>query len=508
MADDEANAGTPDFVEQPGQVYVAETALASGSVGLTGAVMQNVTHIAPAIAAFFFTATIVNFSGAHAPLAYFIGFLIVLALGQCLVQLAKKFPSAGGYYTYVSRTLGARLGFLTGWMFTFYSPIVAGPLFAYFGLILEDELKTNYSVTWFHWWMLVIVGIPLIALVGYMGIALSVRAIVIVGAMEFLIVLALGLWGLFDPGPGGFTFQSFSYGFNPGGIATASGFSLAIVFTVQGLTGWEAAVPLAEETENPRRNVPLATMLSILIIGIMLVLVIWGQVIGWGTDNIAKLPASEELPALTIAHRVWGSLWWLALLAMFTSTVGASLACQNVATRMWFGMGRSGVLPATFGRVDPKRKTPTSAVTAQFILSMALGLLLPLILDPTKVFLLSIGYTLVLAVIFVYVIANIAVIKYYWTEARSEWNWIYHLIFPVGTSLVLIYSVYKAFWPLPAHPYYWSPFIAAGWLILGIVVMLVMTARGDKTWLHRAGEVIGERPETPEELATQHRHAL
>ncbi|HEY3764469.1 MAG TPA: APC family permease [Gaiellales bacterium] len=470
--------------------------------------MQNVTHIAPAIAAFFFTATIVNFSGAHAPLAYFVGFLAVLALGMCLVQLAKKFPSAGGYYTYVSRALGARLGFLTGWMFTFYSPIVAGPLFAYFGLILENELKSNYGWTWFHWWMIVIVGIPLIALVGYLGIALSVRAIVIVGAMEFLIVLALSLWGLFDPGPGGFTFQSFNYNFNPSGIATASGFSLAVVFTVQGLTGWEAAVPLAEETENPRRNVPLATMLSITIIGIMLVLAIWGQVIGWGTKNIASLPASSELPALVIAHRVWGSLWWLALLAMFTSTIGGSLAAQNVATRMWFGMGRSGVLPSTFGRVHPVRKTPQTAVTAQFILSMALGLVLPVILDPTKVFLLSIGYTLVLAVIFVYVIANIAVIKYYWTEARAEWNWIYHLIFPVGTSAVLIYSVYKAFWPLPAHPYYWSPFIAGGWLVLGVIVLLVMNSRGDQTWMARAGEVIGERVETAEELATQHPHAL
>ena len=61
-----------------------------------------------------------------------------------------------------------------------------------------------------------------------------------------------------------------------------------------------------------------------------------------------------------IAHRVWGSLWWLALLAMFTSVIGASLACQNVATRMWYGMGRSGVLPAAFGRgpPDPEARRP------------------------------------------------------------------------------------------------------------------------------------------------------
>ena len=271
MSNPDEQQGLDNFVETEGKVWVAETDLKSGAVRLPGAIMQNVTHIAPAIAAFFFTQTIVGFSGAHAPLAYLIGFVIVLALGMCLVQLAKRFPSAGGYYTYVSRTLGPRLGFLTGWLYALYSPIVAGPALAYLGYIFQGEFQSYYHVTWFHWWYLPIIGLPLIALVGYLGIALSVRTIVIVGAMEFLIVLFLGLWGLADPGPGGFTFQAFSYGFNPGSIATSSGFALAVVFTVQGLTGWEAAVPLAEETENPRRNVPRATMASIAIIGVMLV---------------------------------------------------------------------------------------------------------------------------------------------------------------------------------------------------------------------------------------------
>jgi amino acid transporter len=503
MASGGTHTDSGDFVERPGEVYVAETELRAGAVGLTGAVMQNITHIAPAIAAFFFTQTIVGFSGGHAPLAYLIGFLIVLALGMCLVQLAKKFPSAGGYYTYVSRTVDARLGFLTGWMFVLYSPIVAGPAFAFLGLILEGEFQSNYGWTWFHWWMLVIVGLPLIALIGYLGIALSIETIVVVGAMEFLIVLALGLWGLFDAGPGGFTLSSFTYGFNPGNIATSTGFSLAIVFTVQGLTGWEAAVPLAEETENPRRNVPRATMASIAIIGVMLVIVIWGQTIGWGTQHLDKLVASPELPALVIAHRVWGSLWWLALLAMFTSVFGASLACQNVATRMWYGMGRSGVLPSSFGKVHPTRKTPTTAVTAQFVLSALLGLVLGQWLGPDKTFILFLGFVLVIAVIFVYIVANLGVVLYYWRERRDEFNWILHFIFPVGTSIILIYSLYKSFNPFPAHPYNWSPFIVGAWFVAGIGVLLYLRARGDESWLEKAGAVIHERTETTEEL--QHR---
>jgi amino acid transporter len=504
MTDTYVRERAENVVEKPGETWIAETPLKAGAIGLAGAVMQNVTHIAPAIAAFFFTATIVSFAGAHAPLAYLLGFLVVLALGMCLVQLAKKFPSAGGYFTYVSRTVGPRAGFLTGWMFVLYSPIVTGPIVSFLGFILEGELQTNYGWSWFHWWMFVIVVLPLLAALAYLGIQLSVRTIVVVGAAEFLIVLALGVTGLINPGAGGFTLSAFDYGYNPGGIATLSGFFLAIVFTVQGLTGWEAAAPLAEETENPRRNVPRAIMASIAIIGVMLIIVIWGQIIGWGVNNLTKLPPSSELPALVISHRVWGDLWWLALLAMITSVFGASLACQNVATRMWYRMGRAGVLPASFANVHPTRKTPTTAITAQTVLNVVLGLGAAAIWGPDKIFVFSVGFVLVLGVIFVYVMANIGVVLYYWREARKEFNPIYHFVFPVGTSLILLYSVYASFNPLPAPPYNVTPLVAGGWLVLGIIVLIAMRARGNETWLQKAGEIVEERRETPDEAAQVH----
>ncbi|HWU54313.1 MAG TPA: APC family permease [Rhizomicrobium sp.] len=482
-----------DFVETPGRDYVARTKLKPGTVGLTGAIMQNIALIAPAVAAFFFTQTLVASAGAQAPLAYLLGFTVVLALGVCLVQLAKKFPSAGGYFTYVSCTLGPRLGFLTGWMFMLYSPIVAGPTLAVLGQVLEGELRGNYGWAWFHWWMVVVAGLPLVAQAGYVGMSVSIRAIVIVGAAEFLIVLALGVSGLLSPGPGGFSFLPFSYGFNPGGIATFSGVALAVVLTVQGLTGWEAAVSLAEETTNPRRNVPRAIMASITIIGVMLVTVMWGQVIGWGTDDLRKLVSSPELPALVIAHRVWGPLWWLALVAMITSAWGVSLAGQNVATRMWYRMGCCGVLPAAFGRVHPMRRTPTLAVTAQLALSTVFGLALPALMGPMEFFVFAIGFVLVLAVILIYVAANIGVIKYYRISAREEFNWLLHFVFPLGTSAVLIYSLYASFVPLPASPNNWSPAVAGLWLVLGIVVLVWMRLSGNETWLSKAAEIIEER---------------
>src|SRR5215475_16096095 len=89
---------------------VIKTGLRQNSLGLLGVTMQAITHIAPAIAALFFTQFIVSLAGITAPLAYVVGIIVVLMLGNTLVQFSKHLPSAGGYYTYVSRALSPRAG--------------------------------------------------------------------------------------------------------------------------------------------------------------------------------------------------------------------------------------------------------------------------------------------------------------------------------------------------------------------------------------------------------------
>src|SRR5215469_13453279 len=175
-----------------GEPVFEGTDLRRNAIGLTGALMQNITHIAPAIAALFFTQAVVGFTGEAAPLAYLLGVIVVLMLGSTLVQLSKHMPSAGGYYTYVSRALHPRVGFLTSWMYVLYSPLAGGPIYGYFGFIVANELKSNYqiNVPWL-WWVCVLVGAPFIAFLQHRGIRISVRAMLILGSLEMLVVLVL-----------------------------------------------------------------------------------------------------------------------------------------------------------------------------------------------------------------------------------------------------------------------------------------------------------------------------
>ena len=466
----------------------AGTHLKAGAIGFGGATMQAVATIAPAIAGLFFTQYVVSLTGVTAPLAYVLGVCIVLMLGSTLVQLSKHMSSAGGYYTFVSKAINPRVGFLTAWMYVFYNPLCAGPIYAYFGYLLSQELKTQYSINApYLWWLCVIVGAPFVAFLAWRGLALSVRVLVGLGLLEMGIVFALALSGFISPGPGGDNLSSWV----PSHSLSGEGFALAVVFSLQGLTGWEAAAPLAEETSNPRRNIPRATLTAIIALGIFLVIVYWGQIIGWGTSVLTgsspkALVNASDLPGLLIAHRLWGAGWVFVLAAMFSSTLAVCQACNNVSTRIWFKMGETGTLPAWFGSVHPKHRTPQNAILANLVLSIGVGLGVGFGLNAARSYFLTNGLVLVLAVLYIYVSANFAVAFYYLRFRRDEFNWLLHIVFPVLSTGALIYVTIKSFQPFPSFPYNYAPLIDGIWLVIGVVILTVLWLRGKTAWLDKA----------------------
>jgi amino acid transporter len=472
-----------------GEPVVEGTDLQRDAIGLVGATMQAITHIAPAIAALFFTQFVVSLAGITAPLAYLLGVIVVLMLGSTLVQLSKHMPSAGGYYTYVSRALHARAGFLTSWMYVLYAPLAGGPIYGFFGFIVAQELKTNYqiNVPWL-WWLCIVVGAPSIAFLQHRGIKISARAMLILGGMEMIIVFTLALWGFFKPGPGGFTLSVFDFNRR----LSVEGFALAVVFSIQGLTGWEGAAPLAEETRAPKRNVPRATMLSIVLLGVFLVIAYWGQIVGWGASRLGSLSTSAELPGLVLAHRFWGGAWVILLFAFLNTTIAVCLATGNVGTRMWYRMAKNGSFPKALAKVNPRFKTPTNAILVQMTLSLVAGLGAGAWVGANVSFFLVDGLVLVLAVLFVYVMANAAVFWYYYRQRRPEFNIILHVVFPLLSTAALIYALVYSFIPFPASPYSKAPLIDGLWLVLGVIVLVVMRFRGSEDWLRTAGAALGE----------------
>ena len=320
--------------------------------------MQGIATIAPSFAILASFVFIVSFAGVVTPWAYLFGGALLALQALNAAQLAKVFPSAGGWYTWIARALHPRAGFFAGVLFSVWLPPVGALTLSFLAkTVLEPSIKAEYSVT-IYWWIWVLAGLALVIYFAYQGIVLSEKALIITGTIEILIMVALAFTGLADPGPGGFSFAPL----NPGNFGLATNLFLGVVFSIFAFSGWESTGPLAEESKNPKRNVPIGLVGSVIILMIYFVLVTWGYLVGIGVNKVAGIPTASAFPVATLAQRVWGSAWVFLLFALLNSAIAVSIACFNGGTRTWYAMGRSGVLPSALGKVNPTKKTPVNAI--------------------------------------------------------------------------------------------------------------------------------------------------
>ena len=460
----------------------SETQLRANALKLPSILMQGITHIAPAIGLIFSIQFVTSLAGVTTPLSFAIAFVIILTLGLSLNQLARHLPCAGGYYTYVSRTVHPRAGFLTAWLYFLYDPVGTAINLAFMGFFLQQTLRVEYGI-FFPWWLFFIIAALLISFLIYRGIELSAEIMLFLGSAEILIVVALVVTGLFNPGNGGINFSSYI----PSNATSMSGLYLGVVFSIFSFTGFESVAPLAEESVNPRKNLPKAILGSILLTGAFYLFCSWALLIGWGTNDLKSFIDCPESPTFVLARKLWGGAWILVLLAVFNSIMAVSIACTNAATRVFFAMGRSESLPRSLAKIHPVYQTPVNAIWLQTIITLVVGLGLGFWIGPDQEFFLMAAVT-TLGMIFVYSAGNLGVYRFYRKEHSAEFNLFFHAVFPLFSTIALIWVGYKSVVPLPPTPICYAPFVVAGWLILGILFLTFMYYRGRENWLLKAGQ--------------------
>lgn len=462
-----------------------------GALGLSGVLMQSVTNIAPAIAVLFTVPFIATNAGIAAPAAYVGAALLSLATALVLTQLSRHLPSAGTYYTYVSRGLHPRAGFIVAWLYFLFAPVVTAQVGTSMGSTFETTLRSEYGFT-FPWWAFTLILIAFVAAMVARGIKVSVKAIITLGLIELTIVGIFSIWGFFDSGPGGVTLDAFNPGRAPSGSNT--GFALAIIFAIFALTGWDAAAPVAEESKDPKRNVPRAVLLAVCIMGVFLVICSWGIISGWGPNRIGSFTSSSEAPYVVLAKQYWhGAGVPIILLALLNSALAVVISAANVATRLWYAMARSGALPHQLAQLHARYRTPVNAVLLQTVVSLIIGIGAGLLLGEDKVYNVT-GLMFTFVLIPVYVLGNLACFRLFRSEFRAEFNPFLHLLVPIVSTVGLIAVGYKSLNPAPSYPNNYAFPIVVGWFVIGVVILMVMRARGREEWLLRAGEAVVDRP--------------
>ncbi|TMF40248.1 MAG: APC family permease [Chloroflexi bacterium] len=480
----------------PGEVMVAQTELRAGGMGLWSVIAQAVTHIAPAMGFLTGATFIAANAGTGVSLAYFAAFLVCMAIGLTIIPLARYLPSAGGYFTYVSRTLHPRLGFLTAWLYFLYDPTAVAINFTILGFIFQHQLEQRLHIN-LPWPVVVAVGIIFVTFFVYRGVQISGRTMLILGGLEITILLAFALSGIISPGPGGINTVPFQV--DP--KFSTAGLFLGVVFAIFAFTGFEAVAPMAEESTNPRRNLPIAIVVSLVFMGAFYVFTTFGLAVGWGTNTFDSGFAGKDVGAfLDLAQRLWGGGWILLLFAMLNSAFAVGIAATNACTRVFFSMGRGGALPGWLGVVHPKYKTPRNAVILQTVITAVIAYVGGFWLGPDQLFF-WFGTLITFGLIGVYGLGAIGVIRFYLTEKRAEFNAFWHLVIPVICVIAILLVGYESLAPGLSGIFAYVPWVLAGWIVLGVVILGIARAQGREGWLLKAGEVAYERQASPQEVA-------
>jgi len=429
---------------------------------LPEAVGLSLSVVSPTVTAAFNITLIVQATGQAAPLALAIGMVAIGLVALSFMAFTHRVAHAGSAYAYIAHTFGSRAGFVAGWTLLLTYLGFATGFAALVGSFTGAALK-ELGIDVGHWW----IGIGLLSQLlawwlAYRDMRLAGRLMLLLEAIAIIAILVLCIDILRQTHP---TPAQVRSTFEPSAEFNGwPGLGFGMVFSVLCFAGFEGAATLGEETINPRRNIPIALLGTVIFTGIFFVFVAYCEVIGYGTQGLKAL-ANSQAPLDDLALRYASPRLAIFLdLAAATSCFSGSIGGLAAAARMAFALGRAGLSPALAG-VHPVHRTPSAAVSLTAIL-----IILPFILcapfsgagnyysDSS-----TIG---TLALILIYIGVGAAETVEGWRDRRPIWS----AACTFG-PLLLLWVLYRNIYPVPEFPNNLWPYAALIWVIASLALM-------------------------------------
>src|SRR6266581_2138907 len=465
-----------------------QSTLRPNAIGLPGVLFQSITTMAPASAVAFSLGAAILFTGGALPLAVLIALIVCTLIALNIGALARYLPSAGGLFTYVSHGLGVQAGWMTGWLFSLAYLLVV-PL----QLLVLGPVADGFVNQYFHlsfgsngWAVWALIFAVIVFGLTFFGIKISADVGVVLGAIEIGVFVLLSIWLIVTAGSGNTaaTFNPASSLESGSVLGSWQGILHGMIFAFLAFAGFESSAPLAEESQNPRRTVPRAIVLAVVMIGLFYVFCSYAGVVGWGFNKITTY-VSDPDPWATMAARVWGPFEFIVSLAILNSALANANAGVNAVTRVLYAMGRVRTLPGALVHTN-RFRTPDIAI----ILTMAIALICTLvpgfIYGPATAFA-FVGTIIAIPIILVYMATCLAVPFFYQREHRAEFSIVRHVVIPAIPFIVLAIVLYFQFAPVPP-PLNLAVPISITWFVLGLVIVVFLSLRAPEA-LARSSKV-------------------
>jgi APA family basic amino acid/polyamine antiporter len=346
-------------------------------------------------------AAIAERAGPSVTIAFLVAGLGCAFAGLCYAEFASMIPIAGSAYTYSYATMGELVAWIIGWdlclEYAVGAATVAIAWSEYFNKILE-YFGMHVPYEWCHSPLEVmdgtgvhgIVNIPAVVILlvltgllirGMQESAFVNTLIVITKVAIVLMVITIG-WGFINPAnhtpfiPEPTTYTTSEGVTHPfGGVMGILGAAGVVFFA---FIGFDAVSTAAQEAKNPKRDMPIGILGSLVVCTILYVLFSY-VLSGVATVQDFRTAGKEASVAFAITKYMAGYGWLanfvtVAILAGFSSVILVMLMGQS---RVFFSMSHDGLVPKIFSEVHPKFQTPWKANMLFFVFTAAFAGFLP-----------------------------------------------------------------------------------------------------------------------------------
>lgn len=424
-----------DQVLPPGDPETKDTSLRKGTLGLAGIIFFVVAAAAPlAGMSGAFPVAIGLGTGAGAAGMYVAVGLILLIFSVGYATMSQYVTNTGAFFAYVGRGLGIVPGVGSAMVSLLAYLAVQWGVMGFLAGQLQFTFLAKFGID-LPWWLYAFVMIALVYILSALRVDIGAKVLGVLLTIELVALLIVGIAILINGGPEGVNLGA---SFSPGSIlegGLAAGAGIAFAFALASFIGFEATAIYGEESKDPKRTVPKATYISVLLITAIFAIVGLGLVTGVGSTDIQnkvfEATAVEGVPLADPAALLFGLTTeyvgsWLTELftwIVLTSLFAAMLAFQNSAARYLFSMGRAGVLPKRLDHVN-SRQAPMTATTVVTILAVLL-VVVSIIFgwDPIFNIFYWFGAVAVIAIVLTEILVSISVIVYFHRTKQDTRLW-------------------------------------------------------------------------------------
>ncbi len=480
----------PSLAAGPAVVVDAQNTLARGSLSTWDAVAISVSVLSPGMAMLLNAPGVAIVAGGSTPLAFLFGGIGVLALAFVIVGFTRRMATAGYAYTYASRSIGKEGGFVAGWMYAFgFACFVPMTMAGVAGLAIN--LLGLDTKLWFPFFL---IGMALLLVLSIIRIKVTTRVQLLIGAITVALIVIVDLFVVGKGGASGNTLQPFTFGHTVSG--GFNGVFYGIILGVTSYIGFETAADFGEETANPRRSIPIAIIAATGIAIVLYILTTYAMTIGFGVDNGATF-GGDSFALKTVAKNFIGGPFPILIeTGGMLSAFIVCVACATASARTLFAMGREGVLPTWFSKTNARFKTPVNATLTVAGVATAAAALVGFVFPQdafggattTVYFFYATMGTL--GVIVVYIMLCLGGMAFF-RRTKASYNLVLHALVPLLGAAIFASALYGSVYPQPPFPLNWTPYIAAAWLVIGIVAVLVLRSKNPAA-VERIGSILGE----------------